>query len=88
MPPKREPFPWRCYHCGMRQVYLIMMDYPAEVKWDGELYTFTVVDLELPSCQACGELVFTEKVYAQIQECLETLLSTTLPNKGQEHDPK
>jgi hypothetical protein len=65
---------------------MIMMDYPAEVKWNGELYTFTVVDLELPSCQACGELVFTVKVDDQIQECLETLLSQKLLNEGLNND--
>lgn len=86
MPPKGS-FSRRCHHCGSREVYTIMMDYPAEVKWDGQLYKFTVVDLELPACQACGELVFTEKVDAQIQECLETMLNK-LPNKGPEHDPK
>jgi hypothetical protein len=68
----------------MREVYLVMMDYPAEVKWSGELYTFTVVDLELPACKDCGELVFTVKVDDQIQECLERQLNK-LPNKGQEH---
>jgi hypothetical protein len=80
MPPKGS-FSRRCPRCASREVYMIMMDYPAEVKWDGQLYKFTVVDLELPACQACGELVFTIKVDNQIQECLETLLSTTLPNK-------
>ena len=85
MPPKGS-FSRQCPHCGSREVYLIMTDYPAEVKRNGELYKFTVVDLELPACQACGELVFTREADDQIQECLETLLNTTLPNKGQEHD--
>jgi hypothetical protein len=69
----------------MREVYLIMMGYPAEVKWNGGLYKFTVVDLELPACQACGELVFTIKVDNQIQRCLETLLNK-LPNEGRNDD--
>ena len=73
MPPKGS-FSRQCYHCGSREVYLIMMDYPAEVKWNWVLHMFTVVDLEIPACEACGELVFTEKVDNQIQECLETLL--------------
>ena len=88
MPPRKEPFPWRCHHCGLREVYMIMMDYPAEVKWGGQLYKFTIVDLEIPACKACGELVFTEKGDDQIQECLETLLNK-LPNEGRnDDDPK
>jgi hypothetical protein len=62
-----------------------MIDYPAEVKWDGELYKFTIEDLEIPMCDVCGELVFTEKVDAQIQECLETMLNK-LPNEGRNDD--
>jgi hypothetical protein len=73
MPPKGS-FSWQCYHCGMHEICMTMVDYPAEVKWNGQLYKFTVVDLVLPSCQACGELVFTTKVDNQIQSCLETLL--------------
>lgn len=65
---------------------MTIRDYDAEVKWGGKFYRFSVLDLEVPACKACGELVFTEKVDDQIQSCLETLLSTTLPNKGRNND--
>lgn len=65
-----RPFPWRCRHCGKREVALAKTDYAAEVRHDGRLYTFTIPDLELPVCGACGERVFTEKVDAQVNDAL------------------
>jgi len=74
-----RPFPWRCRHCGKRQVTLAKTDYAAEVRHDGRLHTFTIPDLELPVCQACGERVFTEKVDAQINDALRAHLNLLTP---------
>jgi len=74
-----RPFPWRCRHCGKRAVALAKTDYAAEVRHDGRLHTFTVPDLELPVCGACGERVFTEKVDAQINDALRAHLNLLTP---------
>jgi len=68
-----RPFPWKCRHCGKREVTLAKMDYDAEVLYNGRLRTFTVPNLELPACQACGEKVFTGDVDAQIEDALHLL---------------
>jgi len=74
-----RPFPWRCRHCGKRQVTLAKTDYAAEVRHDGRLHTFTIADLELPVCQSCGDRVFTEKVDAQINDALRAHLNLLTP---------
>src|SRR5205085_9952962 len=61
-----RPFPWRCRHCGKNEVVPTTVNYDAEVRHDGRLYTFTVPELNIPLCNACGEKVFTEKVDDQI----------------------
>ncbi len=90
MPPKQSekakrprtaerPFPWQCYHCGEREVVLAKTDYAAEVRHDGRLHAFTVPDLELPVCRACGERVFTEQADAQITAALRAHLNLLTP---------
>ena len=55
------------------------MNYAAEVRHDGRLYKFTIADLQLPVCQACGERVFTEKVDARVNDALRTHLNLLTP---------
>ena len=74
-----RPFPRRCRHCGKKEVTLAKTNYAAEVRHDGRLHTFTIPDLELPVCQACGERVFTEKVDAQVNDALRTHLNLLTP---------
>ena len=74
-----RPFPWRCRHCDNKEVALAKTNYAAEVRHDGRLYTFTISDLELPVCQACGERVFTEKVDAQVNDALRAHINLLTP---------
>jgi len=76
-----RPFPWNCRHCGEREVTLAKTNYPAEVRHDGRLHKFTIADLKLPICQACGEKVFTEKVDAQITDALRRHLNLLTPDQ-------
>ena len=61
-----RPFPWRCRHCGKIQVDMTTISYDAEVRHDGRVHEFTVHNLSLPVCEACGTKVFTENVDDQI----------------------
>ena len=54
-------------------------EYEAAVRHDGRLYTFTIPNLELPVCQACGERVFTEKVDARVNDALRGHLNLLMP---------
>ena len=78
-PNKERPFPWRCMHCGKQEVLMATTEYEAEVRHDGRLHAFTIPDLELPVCQACGEKVFTEKVDAQVNDALRRHLKLLMP---------
>ena len=76
-----RPFPWRCPHCGKDQVFLATIRYEAEVRHDGRLHTFTIPNLTIPVCQACGEKVFTEKVDDQITGALRCHLQLLTPEE-------
>jgi len=58
---------------------LAKTDYAAEVRHDGRLHKFTIPDLDLPVCQACGERVFTEDVDAQFNDALRAHLNLLTP---------
>ena len=53
--------------------------YDAEVRHDGRLYHFTVPNLEILMCQACGARVFTERSDAQINDALRAHLHLLTP---------
>ena len=55
--------------------------YDAEVRHDGRLHKFTIPQLHLPICRACGEKVFTEKVDDQIGAALRAISICSLPTK-------
>ena len=60
------------------------ISYDAEIRHDGRLYTFTVPDLVLPVCEACGEKVFTEQVDDQINAALRRNLHLLTPDELRE----
>jgi putative transcriptional regulator len=76
-----RPFPRRCPHCGEWQVVPTKIGYDAEVRHDGRLFTFTVPDLNIPVCQACGRKIFTEKVDDQINAALRSHLHLLAPEE-------
>lgn len=81
-PPGLErPFPRRCRRCGKTEVVIATAQYDAEVRHDGRLYAFTIPELQLPVCQACGEQVFTEDVDLQINDALREHLHMLTPDQ-------
>lgn len=82
-----RPFPRKCYQCSKQEVRLSKINYKAELKRDGIMYTFTVIDLEIPICRACGMKVFTEKVDDQIEAYLtqRILYSFNIEAKKETH---
>ena len=79
-----RPFPWRCRDCGEKAVKLSCSDYQAEVRHDGKLHSFLIPKLEAPTCQSCGERVFTETVDEQINVALREHLQLLSPEQMRE----
>jgi putative zinc finger/helix-turn-helix YgiT family protein len=76
-----RPFPWRCLHCDKQEVSPRKVSYDAEVRHDGRLYAFTIPNLELPVCSACGEKVFTNEANEQIGAALRAHLGLLTPEE-------
>ena len=55
--------------------------YDAEVRHDARLYMFTIPQLNVPACQACGEKIFTENVDVQINAALRAHLRLLTPTE-------
>lgn len=75
------PLPARCPNCGKKEVAMTTIVYAADVRHDGRLHSFTVPDLELPVCRACGEKVFTEAVDRQVNDALRAHLNLLTPSQ-------
>src|SRR6266404_4932926 len=76
-----RPFPWRCRRCGKSEVSMGSVSYNAEIRHDGRVHAFTIPQLRLPVCQACGEKVFTEKVDDQKSNALRSHLHLLSPDE-------
>lgn len=76
-----RPFPWRCPRCGKDEVVMVTVAYDAEIRHDGRLYTFTIPHLNVPSCRACGEKIFTSQVDELINEALRSHLHLLTPDE-------
>ena len=53
-----QPFPWRCFECGAKQVYPKATAYKTTIKHDGHAYAISIPDLEIPTCRNCGAQTF------------------------------
>ncbi len=76
-----RPFPWPCRHCGKLEVVMGVARYDAEIQHDGRIHSFTIPELHLPICRACGEKVFTEKMDGQIGAALRAHLHLLSPKE-------
>lgn len=65
-PVKQRPFPRSCPNCGKQEVRLAVVPYSRQFKYDSELHTIDIAELESPRCGACGQLVFGVSVDKQI----------------------
>lgn len=71
--------PRRCPRCGKREVTMATIHYEAEVRHDGRLHTFSIPDLQVPVCCACGERIFTEQADTQVNAALRAHLRLLTP---------
>ena len=78
---KCKPFPWRCPHCGRKEIRPRATRYTLEVKHDGRLHEVTVEDFEIPTCDACGEKVFSNREDERISQALRAKLGLLTPNQ-------
>src|SRR3990172_191672 len=79
-----RPFPWRCRRCGEIKVVPTQTDYPLEVGYDGRLISFVAHGIDIPTCQDCGEKVFTGEVDHQINRELYAHLQLLTPEQIRE----
>ena len=56
------------------------ISFDAEFRHDGKLHHFTVPELKIPVCEACGEKVFNENVDDQITDALRVHLHLLFPH--------
>jgi hypothetical protein len=57
--------------------------YSARIKQSGIEYTIDIAALETPTCQSCGELLFSNHVDEQIRDALRGRPSSLAPSPFQ-----
>src|SRR5437588_480523 len=79
-----RPFPWRCPRCLQKTVAPVVLPYRARAVHDGQNYELDIVELHIPKCSACGELVFSSRVDEQITCALRQRLRLLTPEQIRE----
>lgn len=54
-----KTYPWTCGNCAQKRVQPIFQDYCTQFKHDGKLHDLTIPNLEVPTCQNCGQKSFS-----------------------------
>jgi putative zinc finger/helix-turn-helix YgiT family protein len=75
---------YRCVECGKTEVRPAVIAYDAEVKHDGRLCRFSINDLHVNRCDACGEVFFDATTDAQISQGLRQHLQLLSPREIRE----
>ena len=65
-PVKQKPFPRFCFNCRKQEVFLAVVPYSRQFKYEDELHTVDLPNLESPRCRACSEMVFDTHVDIQV----------------------
>jgi hypothetical protein len=73
-----RPFPWHCPRCCRKEIRRTVLDYQCQRPHDGGFITVSVSALEVPCCEACGELVFDYRAEAQINAAARKQAAKTL----------
>ena len=70
-----RPFPWRCADCGKKEIRPAIVNYDAPLKYEGDLLSIKVPDLELPCCSNCGNRLITETAESAIIQAARKALN-------------
>jgi putative zinc finger/helix-turn-helix YgiT family protein len=76
-----RPFPWVCPNCLEVSVRPIAKQYTARVKHDGLQYSLDIPNLEIPTCEKCGEELFTNAVDERVNQALRVRLCLLSPTQ-------
>lgn len=76
-----KPFPWRCPECGKREVRPVTVHHTSQIKHDDRLYSVEILQLRVPQCEACGEMIFDNNADSQIADALREQLALLPPGQ-------
>jgi putative zinc finger/helix-turn-helix YgiT family protein len=51
-----KPYPWTCGRCAHKRVEPVVGDYTVDFKHDGRLHKVVLLQIEIPTCQNCGNV--------------------------------
>jgi putative zinc finger/helix-turn-helix YgiT family protein len=76
---KTRPFPWLCPNCVKLTVVPTIVDYTAKIKQDGVIHEINLLQVEVPRCQTCGQLIITTAVDELVNDALRSKLHLLTP---------
>lgn len=79
--PPGKPFPWDCARCGQKAVWPALIPYQGQVRHEGHLHAVDLPRLNVPRCEACGEVYFDNWADDQIRLALRKQLHLLDPGQ-------
>jgi putative zinc finger/helix-turn-helix YgiT family protein len=74
-------FPWKCGACGERAIVRKVTHYTVQYGHDGRTYTVNVPDLEVPTCENCGEMAFDSRATLRIDQAFRDQIGLLAPEQ-------
>ena len=74
-------FPWRCADCGKKEIRPAIVNYDAPLKYEGDLLSIKIPDLELSCCANCGNRPITDAAESAIIQAARKTLNLLTPDQ-------
>lgn len=76
-----KPYPWTCGNCAQKRVEPVVRDYTVDFKHDGKLHNIVLSQIEIPTCQNCGNVQTGIEIGDKVTKALRERVGLLFPEQ-------
>ena len=76
-----KPYPWTCGKCAQKRVEPVVGDYSVDFKHDGKLHNIVLSQIEIPTCQNCGNVQTGIEIGDKVTKALREKVGLLFPEQ-------
>ena len=76
-----KPYPWTCGNCAQKRVEPVVRDYTVDFKHDGKLHNIVLSQVEIPTCQNCGNVQTGIELGEKVTKALREKVGLLFPEE-------
>ena len=76
-----KSYPWTCGNCAQKRVEPVVKDYTVDFKHDGKLHNIVLSQVEIPTCQNCGNVQTGIEIGDKVTKALRENVGLLFPEE-------